>query len=599
MDGGFSIINIISLLGGLAFFLYGMNVMSSGLEKLAGGKLESALKSMTNNVVKSMMLGAGITIAIQSSSALTVMLVGLVNSGIMHFGKTIGVIMGSNIGTTLTGWLTSLIGIEDGNPFMSLLKPDVFSLAFALVGIIMIMMSKKQRQKDIGTILVGFAVLMVGMSMMSDSMKPLAQTKAFQDILIAFDNPILGVLIGAAFTGVIQSSAASLLILQSFADAAIKTAGAPPVTFGMAIPIVMGLNIGTCVTALISSIGVSKNAKKVSVVHIFFNIIGTVIFLSLFYLADFIFDFAFVDSLINPTQIALVHTIFNIATSLMLCPFCKQLEKLANTLIKDDKKAEQENPLSVLDDRLLAMPAFAISKCTAITAEMAQLANDNINRAISLMKNYDKKLVDKINETEELIDSYEDKLGQYLIKLSNVNLTEDENWQVTKLLHTIGDFERIGDHAINLRDTAQELYDKKISFSDETTKEIDVITQALSDILHLTTQAFSEGDIKRAKRVEPLEEVIDELVLQARAKHTKRIQQGNSPMVLGFILTDLLTNYERVSDHCSNVAVVLIEIDSKQLGTHQYLDRLKSANNVEFADAYNEYLNRYKIHSEI
>ena len=587
-----SIINIIMLFGGLAFFLYGMNVMSSGLEKMAGGKLESALSKMTDNLFKSMLLGAGITIAIQSSSALTVMLVGLVNSGIMHFGKTIGVIMGSNIGTTLTAWITSLAGIESDNIWMSLLKPANFSLVFAFVGILLIMLSNKQKKKDIGSILVGFAVLMAGMGLMGDAMEPLSEMPEFQEILVAFNNPILGVLVGAAFTGIIQSSAASVAILQSFAMAG-------GLSYGMAIPIIMGQNIGTCVTALISSIGVSKNAKKVAVVHISFNIIGTVVCLCLFYAADALFKFAFVSKDIDTFGIALVHTIFNIATSLMLCPFCKQLEKLANTVIKDDKKSEQEDPLGVLDDRLLAMPAFAISKCTAITAEMAQLANDNINRAISLMKNYDKKIVDKITETEELIDSYEDKLGQYLIKLSNVNLTEDENWQITKLLHTIGDFERIGDHAINLLDTAQELHDKKISFSDETTKEIDVITQALSDILHLTTQAFSEGDVNRAKRVEPLEEVIDELVLQARAKHTKRIQQGNSPMVLGFILTDLLTNYERVSDHCSNVAVVLIEIDSKQLGTHQYLDRLKSANNVEFADAYNEYLNRYKIHSEI
>ncbi len=588
----FNIINIIMLIGGLAFFLYGMNVMSSGLEKMAGGKLESALSKMTDNLFKSMGLGAIITVAIQSSSALTVMLVGLVNSGIMHFGKTIGVIMGSNIGTTLTTWITALAGIDDDEIWMQLLKPANFSLVFAFVGIVMIMMSKKQKRKDTGAILVGFAVLMAGMGLMGDAMKPLSEMPEFQEILVAFNNPILGVLVGAAFTGIIQSSAASVAILQSFAMAG-------GLTYGMAIPIIMGQNIGTCVTALISSIGVSKNAKKVAVVHISFNIIGTVVCLCLFYISNAIFDFAFVDTDINTWGIAGVHTVFNIVTSLMLCPFCKQLEKLANSLIKDDKKSNTEDSLGVLDDRLLAMPAFAISKCTAITAEMAQLANDNINRAISLMKNYDKKVVDKITETEELIDSYEDKLGQYLIKLSNVNLTEDENWQVTKLLHTIGDFERIGDHAINLLDTAQELHDKNISFSDETTKEIDVITQALSDILYLTTEAFSEGDIKRAKLVEPLEEVIDELVLQARAKHTKRIQQGNSPMVLGFILTDLLTNYERVSDHCSNVAVVLIEIDSKQLGTHQYLDRLKSANNVEFADAYNEYLNRYKIHAEI
>ena len=584
-----SVINIIMLFGGLAFFLYGMNVMSSGLEKMAGGKLESALSKMTDNLFKSMTLGAGITIAIQSSSALTVMLVGLVNSGIMHFGKTIGVIMGSNIGTTLTAWITSLTGIDSDEIWMQLLKPANFSLVFAFVGIILIMMSKKQKQRDIGAILVGFAVLMAGMGLMSDAMAPLSEMEEFKQILVAFNNPILGVLVGAAFTGIIQSSAASVAILQSFALAG-------GLTYGMAIPIIMGQNIGTCVTALISSIGVSKNAKKVAVVHISFNIIGTVVCLAIFYLVNAFVQFAFVNQDIDTFGIALVHTIFNVATSLMLCPFCKQLEKLANFLIKEDKK-DEKSPLGILDDRLFAMPAFAISKCTAITAEMAQLANDNINRAISLMKNYDKKVVDKINETEELIDSYEDKLGNYLIKLSNCNLTEDENWQVTKLLHTIGDFERIGDHAINLLDTAQELYDKKISFSDETTKEIDVITEALSEILYLTTEAFSEGDIKRAKLVEPLEEVIDELVLQARAKHTKRIQQGNSPMVLGFILTDLLTNYERVSDHCSNVAVVLIEIDSKQLGTHQYLDRLKSADNVAFADTYNEYLNRYKIHS--
>lgn len=587
-----SIINIIMLFGGLAFFLYGMNVMSSGLEKMAGGKLESALSKMTDNLFKSMALGAGITIAIQSSSALTVMLVGLVNSGIMHFGKTIGVIMGSNIGTTLTAWITSLAGIESDNIWMSLLKPANFSLVFAFVGIIMIMLSKVQKKKDIGAILIGFAVLMAGMGLMGDAMEPLSEMPEFQEILVAFNNPILGVLVGAAFTGIIQSSAASVAILQSFAMAG-------GLSYGMAIPIIMGQNIGTCVTALISSIGVSKNAKKVAAVHISFNIIGTIVCLVLFYIANSIFNFAFVNTDIDTFGIAMVHTIFNIATSLMLCPFCKQLEKLANLIIKEDVKSKEENPLGVLDDRLLTMPAFAISKCTAITIEMAQLANDNINRAIALMKHYDKKMVEKINETEALIDSYEDALGNYLIKLSNANLTEDENWQVTKLLHTIGDFERIGDHAINLLDTAQELHDKNISFSAETTREIEVITEALSEILYLTTEAFSEGDIERAKLVEPLEEVIDELVLQARAKHTKRIQQGNSPMVLGFILTDLLTNYERVSDHCSNVAVVLIEIDSKQLGTHQYLDRLKSTDNVAFADTYNMYLSRYQIHSDI
>ena len=587
MEDKFTIINIIMLFGGLAFFLYGMNVMSSGLEKIAGGKLQSALSKMTNNLFSSMALGAGITIAIQSSSALTVMLVGLVNSGIMKFGQTIGVIMGSNIGTTLTAWITALSGLDSKNSIgLSLMKPANFSLVFAFVGIVLIMLSKKQKQKDIGAILVGFAVLMIGMDLMGDAMDPLSKMESFKKILIGFNNPILGVLIGAAFTGIIQSSAASVAILQAFASKGL-------VTYGLAIPIIMGQNIGTCVTALISSIGVSKNAKKVAVVHISFNIIGTVACLSAFYGVNAIMNFGFVKQNIDTFGISMVHTIFNIVTTLLLMPFCKQLEKLANFLIKEDN--EQENLLGVLDDRLLAMPAFAISKCTAITIEMAQLANDNINRAISLMKHYDPKIVDKINETEEMIDSYEDKLANYLLKLSNCNLTEDENWQITKLLHTIGDFERIGDHAINLLDTAQELHDKKISFSAETTKEIEVITEALTEIMYLTTEAFSEGDIKRAKLVEPLEEVIDELVLQARAKHTKRIQQGNSPMVLGFILTDLLTNYERVSDHCSNVAVVLIEIDSKQLGTHQYLDRLKSTDNIAFADTYNEYLNRYQI----
>lgn len=592
--GDFDIISIIQLLGGLAFFLYGMDVMSSGLEKMAGGKLESMLSKMTSNRAKSMTLGAGVTVAIQSSSALTVMLVGLVNSGIMAFGKTIPVIMGSNIGTTLTGWITALTGIDDkGNVWMALMKPVNFSLVFALVGIIMIMMSKKQKRKDLGAILVGFAVLMTGMDLMSDAMKPLAESESFKNILIAFkDNPLLGVLVGAIFTGVIQSSAASVGILQGFAKLGL-------LSYGAAIPIIMGQNIGTCVTALISSIGVSRNAKKVAVVHIAFNVIGTVVLLTVFYILNAFISFAFVDSDIDTFGISLVHTIFNIATTLLLCPFCKQLENFANFVLKDKKKGEEEDPLGVLDDRLLTMPAFAIAKCSAITAEMARLSNENIKRAIELMKKYDKKTVDKINETEELIDGYEDKLGNYLIKLSNCNLTEEENWQVTKLLHTIGDFERIGDHAVNLLDTAQELHDKKIAFSEETTNEIAVITEALTEILSLTTKAFADSDIECAKLVEPLEEVIDELVLQARAKHTKRIQKGNSPMVLGFILTDLLTNYERVSDHCSNVAVVLLEIESKQLGTHQYMDRIKSTDNVAFANAYNEYLNRYKIHAEI
>ncbi len=586
-----NIINIIMLIGGLAFFLYGMNVMSSGLEKLAGGKLQTALSKMTDNLFKSMLLGAGITIAIQSSSALTVMLVGLVNSGIMSLGQTVGVIMGSNIGTTLTAWITSLAGIEDGNIWMSLLKPANFSLVFAFVGIAMIMMSKVQKKKDIGAILVGFAVLMYGMKLMGDAMEPLSEMPEFQQILVAFNNPILGVLVGAAFTGIIQSSAASVAILQSFAMTG-------SVSFGMAIPIIMGQNIGTCVTALISSIGVSKNAKKVAVVHISFNVIGTIVCLALFYTVDAFVHFAFVDIPINMAGIALVHTIFNLVTTAMLCPFRKHIEKLANLLIKDDIKLE-DNELDTLDDRLLAIPAFAIAKCEAITIEMAQLANDNINRAIKLMNAYDKKIVEKINATEELIDSYEDKLTNYLIKLSGANLTEDENWKVTKLLHTVGDFERIGDHAINLLDTAQELHDKKIAFSDETSNTIAVITDALSEIMRLTTTAFAENNLEMAKQVEPLEEVIDELVLQARAKHTKRIQQGNSPMVLGFILSDLLTNYERISDHCSNVAVVIVEVDNKSLGTHQYLDRLKNADNVSFANSYNTYLSRYQINSDV
>ncbi len=577
------VFSLFTLLGGLAFFLYGMHVMSAGLEKMVGGKLERVLKSMTSSKWKGLALGAVITIAIQSSSAMTVMLVGLVNSGIMQLSQTVGVIMGSNVGTTLTAWILSAAGIESSNFFLRLLKPESFSPIVALIGVLLIMSSKEGKKRDVGTILVGFSVLMTGMSFMSQSVSPLADMPIFQDILVMFQNPIAGILLGAVVTGVIQSSAASVGILQS-----LSMTGS--ITYGMALPIIMGQNIGTCVTALLSSIGTNKNAKRVTAVHVYFNVLGTVICLSGFYLLNAFVHFDFIDSPINALGIAVIHSLFNLLTTLILLPFSKQLEKLAKITIREQSTKEE-----LLDERLLLSPGFAIAECRNLSIHMAKAARDSMANAISILSKFDQKVADSITQQEEEIDLYEDKLGTFLVRLSSKDLSPKDSHDVSQLLHAIGDFERIGDHAVNILRVANEIHDKDIQFSDKAQEELQVITRAILTILNLTVEAFEENDPVIAAKVEPLEQVIDGLKLELKNRHIRRLQEGRCTIELGFVLTDLLTNYERVSDHCSNIAVTVIQIKDSSLDTHGYLNEVKNTGNPAFTQAFETYSLEYLL----
>ena len=483
------IFSLFTLCGGLAFFLYGKTTMSKSLEKMAGGKLERLLKRMTSNPFKSLLLGAGITIAIQSSSAMTVMLVGLVNSGVMELGQTIGVIMGSNIGTTLTAWILSLTGIESESVFVNLLKPENFSPVIALVGIILIMASKKQRRRDIGRILVGFAILMYGMELMKDAVSPLADMPEFSSLLTAFNNPLLGVLVGAVFTGVIQSSAASVGILQALALTG-------SIYYGMAIPIIMGQNIGTCVTALLSSIGVNRNAKRVSVIHISFNIIGTVVGLILFYGGNALFHFAFMNAAVGAVGIAFCHTVFNVFTTLLLLPFSRQLEKLARRLVRNEDKAEQ---FAFLDPRLLRTPGVAISECVSMTNAMGALAHQNLLYAIAQFSSYSEAREAEILANEDKLDIYEDRLGSYLVQISQHGVSMDDIRTVSRLLHAISDFERIGDHALNLQESAQELHEKDLRFSESARGELQVLLTALEDIMDRAFSCFDTASVEKAR----------------------------------------------------------------------------------------------------
>ncbi|MEE1002819.1 MAG: Na/Pi cotransporter family protein [Acutalibacteraceae bacterium] len=585
------ILQLILLCGGLAFFMFGMDVMSSGLEKMAGGKLESSLKKMTSNKFKCILLGAGITIAIQSSSAMTVMLVGLVNSGIMQLGQTIGVIMGSNIGTTLTAWILSLSGLE-GDSFMALLKPENFSLVLALIGIVFNMFSKSDKKKSLGSIFVGFAVLIYGMELMSQSMEPLAESEAFANMLVMFKNPIFGVLVGAVVTGVIQSSAASVGILMTLAIGLADTAN--PITFGMAIPIIMGQNIGTCVTALISSIGVNRNARRVAVVHVSFNVIGTVVCLTIYYIINALFHLPFTDLPVTGFGISLVHSIFNIVTTAMLLPFTKQLEKIAYFVIKD-KDDEKHEEFTFIDYRLLSTPSIAVGESINKANEMCGIAFDSITESIELFKSYDETKAKNIIKYEDEIDIYEDKLGTYLVKLSREEMTTKDSYTVSKLLHAIGDFERIGDHAVNLLKVAEELKDKGLKFSQQASEEIEILSNALFEILSLTRLAFQTSDVSVAKKVEPLEQVVDRIIKKIRTRHIERLSQGVCTLELGFVLADLLNNFERVSDHCSNIAVAIIEIDREAMDTHEYLNAVKYSDDKEFNEAYEEYKTKYYI----
>ena len=578
------IFSLFTLCGGLAFFLYGMTTMSKSLEKMAGGRLERLLKRMTESPIKGLLLGAGITIAIQSSSAVTVMLVGLVNSGVMELGQTIGVLMGSNVGTTLTAWILSLTGIESENLLLNMLKPENFSPLFALAGILLIMGSKRQRRRDVGRILIGFAILMSGMEMMKNSVSPLAEMPGFAELLTAFNNPLLGVLVGAVFTGVIQSSAASVGILQALALTG-------SISYGMAIPIIMGQNIGTCVTALISSIGVSRGAKRVSVIHVAFNVTGAAVGLIVFYGGNLIFHFAFLDATVGAVGIALCHTVFNVATTALLLPFSRQLEKLARVAVKEEDKTRQ---VAFLDPLLLRTPGAAVSECAAMTNEMGALARKSLLSSLGQLSRYDGNLEAELLENEDKLDTYEDRLSGYLVQISQHGLSMEDIHTVSRLLHAVGDFERIGDHALNIQESARELHEKGLSFSGAAEAELQVLERALEDILAASVDCFRADDPVAAREVEPLEETIDRLTAEIRDRHIRRLQNGECTVQLGFILSDLLTNLERVSDHCSNIAVCVIEErEDHAEQRHAYLHDFKAAE--EFAESLDKDLETYKL----
>ena len=582
-----NIFSLFTLCGGLAFFLYGMYVMSKSLEKMAGGRLERLLKRMTSTPIKSLLLGAGITIAIQSSSAMTVMLVGLVNSGVMELGQTIGVIMGSNIGTTLTAWLLSLTGIESESFFVNFLKPKNFSPLLALAGILLIMGSKKQRRRDVGRVMMGFSILMYGMELMSGAVAPLADMPEFTYLMTAFTNPLLGVLVGAAFTGIIQSSAASVGILQALAMTG-------SVTYGMAIPIIMGQNIGTCVTALISSIGVSRNAKRVSVIHISFNLIGTTVGLIILCGGNALFGFPFLSNSVNAVGIALCHTIFNVCTTILLLPFTRQLEWLAKKAISTEDKPSD---FAFLDPRLLRTPGVAASECASMVNQMGALAQTSMDLVLTQFLQYTDAREEEILSNEDKLDIYEDHLGSYLVQISQHGTSADDMHTISRLLHAIGDFERIGDHVLNLQESAKELRDKQLRFSPTAQKEVEVLTRLLRDLMTAALDCFRKDDPVAAQLVEPLEETMDCLTEEVRNRHIHRLQNGQCTIQLGFVLNDLLNNFERIGDHCSNIAVSVIEEQDSQMASHAYLHDMKK--NGEFAARLQNNLSRYALPPEM
>lgn len=589
------VFGLLTMLGGLALFLYGMNTMGEGLAKMAGSRLERILEKLTSTPIRAVLLGAGVTAVIQSSSATTVMVVGFVNSGIMKLSQAVGIIMGANVGTTITSWILSLSGVQGDSIFIRLLKPSSFSPVLALVGVIFLLFLKDEKKRDIGTILLGFAVLMFGMETMSGAVEPLADVPQFTNLFVAFQNPLLGMLVGAFLTAVIQSSSASVGILQ-----AMCATGA--VSFGAAVPIIMGQNIGTCVTAMISSIGANKNARRTALVHLYFNVIGTAVFMIVFYTCNVFAKFSFLGQAANGAGIALVHTAFNVLATLILLPFSKGLERLAVLTIPDrDDLEEQEvqkepvdTGIRLLDERFLERPAFAVAQARAAANEMAKLVKEALALAIQLNEDYDKKKEKRIMKLEERVDAYEDVLGTYLVRLCAKPLSEYDNHVMTTLLHSISDLERMADHAVSLAHNAKRRHKENAQFSKKATAELAVFSRALQDILGLTFEVFEHEDAKKAVCVEPLEEVIDDLKEEIRSRHIRRLAKGKCTIQLGFALTDLVTNYERIADHCSNIAVAVIQMNEKEHDVHKYLGQVKTED-PHFAQMYRDYQERYAL----
>lgn len=578
------IFDVLSLIGGLALFLYGMNVMGNSLEKKAGGQLKAILGKMTDNPAKGFLLGLIVTSVIQSSSATTVMIVGFVNSGIMTLHQAVAPIMGANVGTTITGWILSLTAIKGGG-IMDLFKPEAFVPVLALIGIYLLMFSKKNKSKDTAAILLGFATLMTGMSAMSDAVAGLKEVPEFTSILTLFSNPVLGVLAGAVLTAIIQSSSASVGILQ-----AISATGV--VTFGTAIPLVMGMAIGTCITALLSSIGANKNAKRTTLVHLYFNIFGTIAALAIFYGANAIFKFDFFDNTVNEVGIAVVNTAYKLFCVVMWSPMLGVLEKMAVKTIKDtDEKEKYE----VLDERLFATPAVAVERCNDVTVTMADISVQAIEKALMMISEYDEKVSEEIIKAEKKADKYEDKLGSYLVKVSALELSDEDSAETTKLLHIISDFERISDHAVNVLKSAEEITEKKLAFSEKAQAELATLSDAISEIVGLAYKSFAENDLEAATKVEPLEQVVDDLKDRIKAKHIRRLQEGRCTVELGFVLNDILTDLERVSDHCSNIAGLVLEMNHSEMDIHKYLKKIKKDPDGEFAAMFESYSQKYSL----
>ena len=585
------IFGVFSMVGGLALFLYGMSVMGGGLEKMSGGKLERILERLTNSPIKAVLLGAGVTAVIQSSSATTVMVVGFVNSGIMKFSQAIGIIMGANVGTTITAWMLSLTTIDAGGSFLlKLLKPSSFAPVLALIGILLYMSAKTDKKKVIGEILLGFAILMSGMETMSAAVAPLKDVPEFTNILVLFDNPIMGIIVGALLTAVIQSSSASVGILQ-----ALSVTGA--FTYGSVVPIILGQNIGTCITAILSSLGANKDGKRTACVHLSFNIIGSVLFMVVFYLGNAIFHFPFISETVSAANIATIHTIFNVFATVALFPFIKGLERLAYVIIpvSEEEKEMQENVFAVLDPRFISSPAFAIEQCKSLANKMAEISKDSFLQAMQLVKEPDEAQMAEVIKKENIVDVYDDKLAAYLTKLNGEDLSYQDSLRTTSLLHCLTDLERISDHSANVVECMEQMQKAETGFSKKAMEEMQVYSEALADILDRTITSFINGDTALAKTVEPLESVIDDLTKEMKKHHMKRLRKGKCTIEMGLILSDLTMNYERVADHCSNIAIYTLQLQDSELLEHSFTEQMDVAETAEFKKLETAFQLKYQI----
>lgn len=580
-----SIFNVFTLLGGLALFLYGMDVMGKALEKQAGSKLHSILEKLTSSPLKGFFLGMLVTAVIQSSSATTVMVVGFVNSGFMTLRQAIGVIMGANVGTTITAWILSLSGIQGDSFFMTLMKPSTFAPILAFIGIILHMVAKSDKKKNVGVILLGFTILMTGMDLMSGAVKPLANVPEFTQLFTLFTNPILGLIVGAILTAIIQSSSASVGILQ-----ALSVTGA--VTYGSALPIIMGQNIGTCVTALLSCFGANKNARRTAIVHLYFNLIGSIGFMIIFYALNAVIGFEFIGDSINAAGIAVIHTLFNVTATAILLPLNRVLEKLAYMTIKDD---EQKEKFQILDERLINTPSIAIEQSKKALRSMASEASGALIKSIALLDKWDDSVAEEITHSESKVDKYEDTISTYLLKVSAQDLSIQDSTELTKILHIVGDFERLGDHALNISKLSKEMHEKDVKFSTQATEEIKVLKNAVLEVISLTMESFVKEDTRAARHVEPLQRVINELAREIKNLHIERLKNNHCTIDLGFSLSELLNNCKRIADHCSNIAIALVEAENDSFAPHGYVKNLKKESSDNYYTMLENMRAQYKI----